>query len=159
MKNIEEQRLKIRILKESDFNAVVAIDELVYGHRREGYFRAKFDIAMHLINATDAGASQMSASLVAEYDDKVVGYIMGQVYLGEFGIPEDTACLDTIGVEEKFRSCGIGSLLVDEFAKNLKTAGVRKVYTLVEWNDWTLIRFFDSIQFQPADIINLELKL
>ncbi|MBI4526071.1 MAG: GNAT family N-acetyltransferase [Deltaproteobacteria bacterium] len=81
---------------------------------------------------------------------------MGEIYLGEFGIPEDTATVDTLGVRPEFQRSGIGHLLLDEYKSHALKAGVSRLHTLVDWNDWKLIHFFDSVGFSPAKTLSLE---
>ena len=42
---------------------------------------------------------------------------------------------------------------------NLKKVGVDTIYTLVNWRDWNLLKFFDTFGFQRGSLINLELKV
>ena len=48
---------------------------------------------------------------------------------------------------------------MEEFIGHLCKAGVEKINTLVDWNDWQLIRFFSASRFVPAKTINLELNV
>jgi hypothetical protein len=50
--------------------------------------------------------------------------------------------------------------LSQEFIKNLKSIGVTIVYTLVNWSDWDLLKFFRGMGFsRGGEMINLELNL
>ena len=50
--------------------------------------------------------------------------------------------------------------LSQEFVKNLKSVGVTIVYTLVNWSDWDLLKFFRAMGFsRGGEMINLELNL
>jgi hypothetical protein len=48
---------------------------------------------------------------------------------------------------------------MSEMVNNLKKVGVDTVYTFVNWRDWGLLQFFDSMGFSRGDMINLELKV
>lgn len=144
--------IEVRLLRREDFDAVVRIDESVFGTSRPEYYEKRFSAAL------DA-ADHLVISLVAEWDGRVVGFIMGDLYLGEFGIPETTASVDTIGVDPEFQHHGVGRVLMEDFARNARVAGVKKIYTRVLWNDLALIRFFDSVGFIPGRMINLELAV
>jgi len=84
---------------------------------------------------------------------------MGEVYFGEFGIPATSATIDTLGVHPEFQNRGIAHDLMDQFLTNMKGVGVSNVYTLVNWSDFALERFFASHKFVPSRRINLELQL
>ena len=142
----------IRLMKADDFDAVVAIDEKVLKSSRHDYYEMKFE---KLFESTD----YLPTSLVAESQDgTVVGFVMGVLFMGEYGIFQEEASLDTIGVDPDFQKKGVGKLLIDEFVEHLKTLGVQKINTLVDKNDSTLMNFFSANQFQPSRSINLERK-
>ena len=84
---------------------------------------------------------------------------MCELYVGEYGIPATTATLDTIGIHPNYQGKGVGKQLMDEFIGHLRKAGVEKINTLVDWNDWQLIRFSSASGFAPAKTIYLELNI
>ncbi len=150
---MNERTIKIRLMKADDFDAVVVIDEKVLKASRPEYYEMKFE---KLFNSRD----YVPTSLVAEEEDgTVVGFVMGVLYMGEYGILQEEATLDTIGVDPDHQHKGIGKQLIDEFMDHLKRLGVQKINTLVDWNDSNMIRFFSSNQFNPSKSINLERSL
>lgn len=142
----------MRVLKREDLEAIVAIDELVTKQNRRAYYERK------IAAITDPGRS-VNTSIVCEVRGKVVGFVMGDVYFGEFGIPETTATIDTLGVHPDFRNHGVAGDMLDQFMMNMKVAGVNKVYTLVNWDDFALEKFFSRNRFVPSKRINLEYQL
>lgn len=152
MKSIDSKDLNVRIMKEGDLNSILEIDRLITGKERTEYFRRKLASAL-------SRTEHLVTSLVAEYKGEVVGFIMGDVFLGEFGIPETTACIDTIGVAPEFQRGGIARTLMENFEANVRAAGVDTLSTRIEWNDWGLLRFFESQGFRPAPAINLVKKI
>ncbi len=150
---MNESTIKIRLMQPEDFDAVVGIDERVLGYSRREYYQMKFD---KLVKSAD----YLPTSLVAEKaDGTVAGFVMGELYMGEYGIYQDEATLDTIGVDPDYRFKGIGKKLIDEFVDHLKRLGVEKLNTLVAWDDAKLIRFFSSNRFIPSKNIKLERSL
>ena len=148
-----ETEFNIRLMKADDFDAVVAIDQKVLETSRPEYYEMKFE---KLFESRD----YLPTSLVAETaGGTVVGFVMGVLFMGEYGIFEEEATLDTIGVDPELQHKGIGKLLINEFIEHLKTLGVQKINTLVDWNDSKLIHFFSANQFSPSKTINLERNL
>jgi N-acetylglutamate synthase-like GNAT family acetyltransferase len=143
---------KMRVMKREDLAAVVAIDTLISKQQRGQYFERKIESVIN-------NPHNINTSLVAEVDGKVVGFIMGDVYFGEYGVPETSATIDTIGVHPDCQNRGVAHDLMDQFLTNMKAVGVSRVYTMVNWNDFTLERFFAGHKFQPSKRINLELQL
>ena len=142
----------IRPIRSEDLSVIVDIDSKHIGTARPDYLKKK------LTEALDASQGLVT-SLVAEIDGKVVGFVMGRVFVGEFGIPETTALIDTIGVDPEFGGRGVAKILLDEYLTHLSAAGVESVQTLVGWEDWNLLRFFSSNRFAPSKTINLERKI
>jgi predicted N-acetyltransferase YhbS len=150
---MNKSTIKIRLMKANDFDAVVAIDEKIRKASRPEYYQMKFEKLVH-------SKDYVPTSLVAEEEGgKVVGFVMGELYIGEYGISQEKATLDTIGVDPSSQHRGIGEKLINEFMDHLRTLGVRKISTLVDWNDSRLIHFFSANQFSPSRTINLERSL
>jgi ribosomal protein S18 acetylase RimI-like enzyme len=153
MKDLEELRetYTVRRLKPGDLDRVVAIDTLLTGRPRRGYFEHKL--------ATNQLDSTIEASLAVDIDRRLVGYLLVRVWTGEFGVSEPVAVLDTIGVHPSFQGKGIGEALVHQLATNLRGLNVATIRTEVNWNDFGLLRFFHSSGFKPAQRLCLDLSL
>jgi len=147
---MNESTIKIRLMKADDFDAVVEIDEKLFRTPRREYHEMKFE---KLFGSKD----YLPVSLVAEKEDgTVVGFVMGELYMGEYGIFQEAATLDTIGVDPKYQQKGIGKQLINEFMAHLKKVGVQKINTLIDWNYSRMIHFFSANKFSPSKTINLE---
>ncbi len=150
---MNKSTIKIRLMKVDDFNAVVRVDKKIVKASRAEYDRLKFET---LVQSPD----YLPTSLVAEGEGgTVVGFVMGELYIGEYGISQEKATLETIGVDPDYQHKGIGKQLINEFMDHLRTLGVQKVNTLVDGNDSTLMHFFSANQFSPSKTINLERSL
>jgi ribosomal protein S18 acetylase RimI-like enzyme len=84
---------------------------------------------------------------------------MARVDFGEFGETVTEAVLDTIGVNAEFRGQGVGTVLVTQLLSQLANLRVERVRTVVEWNDVTLIGFFDRLGFRPTQNLVFALAL
>ena len=144
------ENVKIRTLRKEDLDAIVEIDERVLGENRRNYWERKLELMNNK-------ASQIS--LVAELEGRVVGFILGDISGWEFGVPETIGWIDTIGIEPACQKKGLATALARELVQNLKSLGVKTIYTLVSWNDWDLLQFFHAMGFSRGDMINLELKI
>jgi ribosomal protein S18 acetylase RimI-like enzyme len=150
MENMSTQEATIRIMKEEDLEVIIEIDNKVLGERRPEYWERKVELA---------GKKSPLPSLVAELEGKVVGFIFGEASGWEYGVPENIGWIDTIGVAPTYQKKGIGGLLMKELLNYMKKVGVNTVYTLVNWRNWELLRFFNAIGFTRGDMINLEFKI
>ena len=147
-------QIKTRLMNLNDFDAVVEIDNKITKASRHEYYEMKFD---KLFRSTEF----LPTSLVAEIEDgKMVGFVIAELYMGEYGISRGGATLDTIGVDPDYRNQGIGEQLITDIFNHLRELGVKKINTLVDKNDSRLIQFFKSNKFNPSkNIINLERNL
>ena len=128
---------------------MVEINEKVFKHAGPDYYEIKFARALD-------DEDRLVLSLVAEVEGKVAGFVMCELFVGEYGIPTTTATLDTIGIHPDSQGKGVGKQLMEEFIGHLRKAGVRKINTPVDWNDWQLIRFFSASGFTPAKTIKIQ---
>jgi ribosomal protein S18 acetylase RimI-like enzyme len=143
--------LNFRPLTIGDLDSIVEIDRKILGRVRRDYWMKKIDLPHSLYPLS---------CLVAEYEGKVIGFIVGEVSGWEFGVPDTIGWISTIGVDPGYQHRGVARKLAQEFVKNLKSIGVSVVYTLVNWNDWDLLKFFHAMGFtRGGDMINLELKI
>jgi predicted N-acetyltransferase YhbS len=150
---MNKSTIKIRLMKAEDFDALVGIDKKVLQTPRPEYYERRFE---KLFKSRD----YIPVSLVAEEENgTVVGFVMGELFMGEYGIFQEAATLDTIGVDPRFQHQGIGEQLINEFVDHLKKLGVKKINTLVDWDDSKLTHFFKANQFSPSKTINLERSL
>ncbi len=149
---IDKEKLMVRVMKEGDIQAIINIDAKVTGIKRAEYYERK--VASMLDNK-----GSIATSLVADNDGLVIGFIMGNIYTGEFGIPQTTASLDTIGIDPDYANQGTGALLLEEFIRHVKVAGVKDIQTLVDWDNIRLLRFFNKNGFIPSRTLNLEKRI
>jgi len=141
--------VKLRILTMKDLDAVTEIDHSLLGKKRRGYWESKLE------RAETSGVP----SLAAEIDGKVIGFILGTASGWEYGIPENVAWIDTLGVLKEYQKKGIARLLFREMFSMFKKVGVDTIYVFVNWKDWDLLQFFDRMGFNRGDMVNLEMKI
>ena len=142
--------VKIRVMKPRDLPDIIGIDKKVLGKERREYWEGKLERSKRDSPITP---------LVAEVDGKVVGFIIGSASWYEYGVPENVGWVDTIGVDPDFQRKGVASALMKELVTNLRMIDVETVYTLVNWREGELLRFFDSMGFEKGDMINLKRKI
>lgn len=148
--SLETEAVRVRDLRPSDLDAVVKIDALRSGRSRGEYFVHKLQ---------EAQESTPRISLAAEVDGHLVGFLLGRLYYGEFGLPEPTAVIDSIGVHPEHGAQGVGQALFEQLQRNMRSLGVEYLRTEVEWKAHDLLRFLAKQGFEPAPRLCLELRL
>lgn len=98
------------------------------------------------------------ASLVAELDGKVVGYMVSYILSGGFGITK-SAWIAMLGVSPKYMGQGIGESLAKEIFTYYQAKGIKDIYTSVRWDSADLLSFFKTLGFDRSNFINLRKEL
>ncbi|MFX0207617.1 MAG: GNAT family N-acetyltransferase [Candidatus Hodarchaeota archaeon] len=146
----ENSPLITRMMRKEDLERIIEIDYKLLGERRPDFWESKIEM---LEIKSDL------SSLVAEVNGNVIGFILGEASGWEYVVPENIGWVDTMGVDAAYQRKGIARLLMNEMLIHMKQHGVNTVNTLVNWRDWPLLQFFESIGFKRGDMINLELKI
>ena len=148
-----KDRVTVRLMREDDLPAMIEIDGIASGNPRAVYLEAKARQALD----SEHG---LLLSLVAEQEGRgVIGFLMGQVFLGEFGIPETVAWIDTVGVLPDRQKAGVARLMMEDFVTKTRKVGVERVRTMVDQKHLDLMGFFRSMDFGPSSSIVLERKV
>ena len=141
----------IRLMRGDDLPRVIAIDRKVFHQERSGFFAGKF--------ATCLEQPDINTSLAAEVEGITAGFLMGQLFFGEFGIPATRSVLDVLGVHPDYAGLGVGRALLDQYKKNLRALRVERIDTLVDWTRLDLLEFFKQNGFRPSRNLALEWDL
>lgn len=140
----------VRDLRVEDLRTVVKIDATRSGRSRGEYYERKF---------AEAQQATPRISLAAEVDGSVVGFMLGRLYYGEFGMPEPTAVIDSLGVNPDFAGKGVGRALMTQLVQNMGALGIESIRTEVDWNAHDLVAFLARHGFVPAPRLCLELSI
>jgi len=143
----------IRVMRRSDLPVIIALDAQAFGTERPAYYEHK------LTTFDPANPRAPAVSLVADYHDTVSGFVMGTLAYGEFGLPQLTALIDSIAVHPRLQRQGIGQRLIEAFIEESERHGAASVYTLVNWDNWNLLKVFHSLGFSLASTIPLERRI
>src|SRR5207237_3988234 len=96
--------VRIRPMNELDIEGICRIDEKITGRYRPEVWEQR---AAYYIRR-DPDSSQ-----VAEVDGRVVGFMLGEVRGGEFGLEEPTGWVEFFGVDPSSREKGVGRNLIE----------------------------------------------
>ena len=135
--------VRVRGLDTIDIGAVVDIDEKISGRYRPEVWETR--VGYYLRRDPDA-------ALVAEVGGDVVGFMLGEVRSGEFGLEEPTGWIEVLGVDPDVRGRSIGRRLAEALLDHFKTQGAVTVRTLVDEEMKDIAGFFSSLGFEPAPV-------
>jgi ribosomal protein S18 acetylase RimI-like enzyme len=142
--------VKIRPVTELDIEAICKIDERITGKYRPDVWE---DRVVYYIRR-DPDSSQ-----VAEVDGKVVGFMLGEVRGGEFGLEEPTGWVEFFGVDPQAREKGVGRSLIEALFAGFQRKGAHVARTMVANADKDIDAFIRRIGFTPAPVTALEKRL
>jgi ribosomal protein S18 acetylase RimI-like enzyme len=142
--------VRIRPLSELDIEAICRIDESITGRYRPDVWEDR--VAYYIRRDPDS-------SQVAEQDGKVVGFMLGEVRGGEFGLEEPTGWIEFFGVDPNARGGGVGRRLTDTLLNGFRGKGARVARTMVAKADADIDAFIRRMGFAPAPLTALERRL
>ncbi|MEM8963598.1 MAG: GNAT family N-acetyltransferase [Acidobacteriota bacterium] len=133
----------VRALEDVDLDDIVRIDELITGHYRPDTWEER--VTYYLRRNPDG-------ALVAESEGEVVGFMLGDIRGGEFGLDELTGWIEVLGVDPGHRGKAIGRHLATTMFTHFQTEGAQVVRTMVDETMDGIERFFLSLGFAPAPL-------
>ena len=142
--------VRIRPLTELDIDGITRIDERITKRYRPEVWEQRVSYYIR----RDAESSQ-----VAELGGKVVGFMMGEVRGGEFGLEEPTGWIEFFGVDPDVRGRDVGRKLIDALLAHFRTQGAHIARTMVAASDTDIAGFLKAMQFTPAAVTALEKRL
>ncbi len=144
--------IEVRPASELDIADVVRIDERIGGayrpevwERRLGYYIRR----------------DPDASVVAvDGDGRVVGFMLGEVRSGEFGLEHPTGWIEVLGVDPDARGQAIGRRMAEAMLEHFRERGAIEVRTLVDTEQMgDVAGFFRSLGFETAPLAPLVMKI
>jgi ribosomal protein S18 acetylase RimI-like enzyme len=142
--------VRVRAARGSDLPSVIALDAQNTGIAKAAYWKDRFDWY--------AGRQPERFFLVAERDETMLGFIVGEVRAWEFGSPP-SGWIFAIHISPTARLHGLGTLLFDEICVRFRKAGVQHVRTMLAKDAHLLMSFFRSLGMMGGPFVQLERKL
>jgi ribosomal protein S18 acetylase RimI-like enzyme len=142
--------LRVRPMTELDIESICRIDERITGRYRPEVWEQR--VAYYIRRDPDS-------SQVAEADGRVVGFMLGEVRGGEFGLDEPTGWVEFFGVDPAAREKGVGRRLIEALLGHFRAKGANVARTMVATQDKEIAGFISAMGFVPAPLTALEKRL
>jgi len=143
--------LVIRPVEAADLGQVIAIDA-------ESTRIEKTDYWYELFHRFGTGRTRQRLFLVAEADNAIQGFVIGEVRDWEFGSPP-CGWVFAINVRPGARLAGLGTKLLEAVCTGFRRASVATVRTQVSRDNNLVLSFFRSQGMMAAPVITLERSL
>ncbi len=138
-----ETVVQIRQLEDTDIGGITALDEKIGGEYRPEVWERRITYYLR---------RDPEALVVAEAEGKVVGFMLGEVRSGDFGLEEPTGWIEVMGVDPDLRGKAIGRRLAERMLDHFQSQGASSVRTLVDETMTEITGFFGSLGFEPAPL-------
>ncbi len=139
----ETSDVQIRILEDTDIDGVTSLDEKLGGRYRPEVWERRIGYYLR---------RDPEAPLVAEADGRVVGFMLGEVRAGEFGLEDPTGWIEVLGVDPDYRGRSIGRRLAERMLEHFRSRGAASVRTLVDEEMEEIAGFFGALGFEPSSL-------
>jgi len=136
----EKKSIAIKPLTAGDLNSVVEIDSATSGISRRGYFEKRLTAGLN------RPKDYVYVGLFAK--DKLQGFALARLVVGEFGNAGASAALDAIATRPEVGHQGYGQMLLDEVEKVLRHKGVSALTSQVDWGNPDILGFLAGNGFQ-----------
>ena len=146
-----KKEIYVRNLEKRDLQAIVNLEERQTGVARPEYWQKRIEISEAI--------RPHWASLVAEQENRVVGFVLGRAGEFEFGLPGTVAWIEIIGVDPAFRRQGIAQKLVKQFAESAEDHGIKTIFTLVNSSQNEMQQFFSRLGFVHGKMLHYQKDL
>jgi ribosomal protein S18 acetylase RimI-like enzyme len=140
---MSQVEVRIRSLEDTDIGSITALDERIGGQYRPEVWERRIGYYMR---------RDPDASIVAESGGKVVGFMLGEVRSGEFGLDEVTGWIEVLGVDPDSRGQAIGRRLGERILEHFRERGAESVRTMVDEEMPEIAAFFTALGFEPASL-------
>lgn len=140
--------IDVQFLAATDFDAAVALDQLLSHGSRRGFFTKRWQAMQREPRAFVAFGAYRGGALC--------GFALGHVLHGEFGGTAPVIVLDALGVAPQDQAQGVGHALVARCVEAVRERGGGELRTQVAWDQSGLASFFARCGFSLAPRLVLE---
>jgi ribosomal protein S18 acetylase RimI-like enzyme len=145
-----QQTAIVRPLDELDIGSIVRIDERITGTYRPEFWEQRVGYYLR---------RDPESSRVAEIDSKVVGFMLGDVRAGEFGLEEPSGWIERFGIDPDYRGRDLGKQMFDAIVAHFREQGATTVRTMANAKETGVAGFLQKLGFTPSPLTALEIRL
>ena len=146
-----KKEVYLRNLEFRDLPAIIDIEARVTGVARREYWEKRLEISEAI--------RPHWASLVAEIDNRVAGFLFGRAGELEFGLPGTVAWIEILGVDPVYRRKGIAQQMVEQFIASAEDHRIKTIFTLVNPSNDEMQHFFSRVGFVQGKLLHYQKEL
>lgn len=141
--------LVLRQITIGDYQQITEIDRALGDDKDSEYWRKKLDIY----------TADPELCIGVEAGGRLVGYMLGHLKGGEFGVMDEIGWIEMMGVHPDWQNKGVGRMMAEALFKVLRRRGCTRVFILCSWRHTAVLTFLNEMGFNRGDLIHLEMVL
>ena len=139
----------IREMNEEDVEGILEIERASKGRHRATTYAPVPDSSI---------GGEIDNSMVAEDAGHVIGFVLARAVRSPSELGE-VAWIEFIGIHPDRQGQGIGTKLVEAWRDRCRQKGIKKVHMMLNWRDWWLQSFFESLGFSRGELVDFQADL
>ena len=101
---------------------------------------------------------EVDSSVVVEDNGRIVGFVLARTVRSPVEL-KDIAWIELIGILPEYQRRGIGRKMVEAWKNRCRHKGIHKVHIMINWRDWWMQSFFESMGFSRGDLVDFQAEL
>lgn len=142
---------QVRALQPADLDAVVEIDSAIEGRTRRDYIERRLHSAQR--------QPLLHAQFAAMQGDRLVGYLLGRLAVGEFGRSAPALRIELVGLRPEHSRRGVGRSLLEALMAWARRHGASEIRTLSSWTRSDMLGWLAAMGFELAPTLVVESRV
>lgn len=143
---MSDATINIREMSEEDVEAILDIERDTKGSHRSVTYAPVPDSCI---------GGEVDNSMVAEDDGRIIGFVLARIVRSPVEL-RDVAWIELIGILPEYQGQGIGKRMIEAWKDRCSRKGIKKVHIMINWRDWWLQSFFESLSFSRGDLVDFQ---
>ena len=144
-----DSTINIREMSEEDVEGILEIERQTKEQHRSVTYAPVPDSCI---------GGEVDSSVVVEDNGRIVGFVLARTVRSPVEL-KDIAWIELIGILPEYQRRGIGRKMVEAWKNRCKHKGIHKVHIMINWRDWWMQSFFESMGFSRGDLVDFQAEL
>jgi N-acetylglutamate synthase-like GNAT family acetyltransferase len=149
MIDMGDDTIIIREMNEEDVEGILEIERASKGRHRATTYAPVPDSSI---------GGEIDYSMVAEDAGRVIGFVLARAVRSPAELGE-VAWIEFIGIHPDRQGQGIGTKLIEAWRDRCRQKGIKKVHMMLNWRDWWMQSFFESLGFSRGELVDFQADL